>query len=256
MRKYLWIDLKIMFRIPLSVFFTIGYPLIMMVIIMLSYGNASIGGGYTLIDKYFMIAIGIGILPLTLISFPMWIGNNLESKSMQRLSFFRVKAWKMVIGDILAHLILSLISMAIDIVFAYIVFNLHFPDIKYFLGFLIQYILAVVICMLIGGTFSFLFKNTQILMPFGLVVMFVLYMFCGVFITFDELPITFKNIAKFIPMKYAMNDFFYIWTEEYVWNETFIKLSLIYLIIFSTILLLLIWKYSKKKNFNNEGGIK
>lgn len=88
MRTYLFIDLKIMFRIPLSIFFSIAYPILMMIIIMFSYGNISIGNGYYLIDKYFLIAIGMGILPLALISFPMWIGNSFENKSIERLNFF------------------------------------------------------------------------------------------------------------------------------------------------------------------------
>ena len=33
-------------------------------------------------------AIGMGILPLALISFPMWIGNSFENKSIERLNFF------------------------------------------------------------------------------------------------------------------------------------------------------------------------
>ena len=245
-----------MFRIPLAIFFSIGYPIVMMLIILLSYGNISIGDGYFLIDKYFMIAIGMGILPLTLISFPMWIGNNLESNSMQRLTYFKVKMSKIVIGDILAHLVLALLSMAINIIFAYCVFNLHLPEIQYFISFLLQYIIAVIIFMIIGGVFAFLFKNTQILMPFGLVVMFVLYMFCGVFITFDQLPIAFRNIAKFIPMKYAMIDFFDIWSQNSIWNKPFLEISALYFAIFSILLFVLIRNNGKRKNFKNNGGVK
>ena len=115
MRTYLFIDLKIMFRIPLSIFFSIAYPILMMIIIMFSYGNISIGNGYYLIDKYFLIAIGMGILPLALISFPMWIGNSFENKSIERLNFFGVNTSKMFVGDVLAHFILAMISMAINI---------------------------------------------------------------------------------------------------------------------------------------------
>ena len=33
-------------------------------------------------------AIGMGILPIALISFPMWIGNSFENRSIERLNFF------------------------------------------------------------------------------------------------------------------------------------------------------------------------
>ena len=208
MRTYLFIDLKIMFRIPLSIFFSIAYPILMMIIIMFSYGNISIGNGYYLIDKYFLIAIGMGILPLSLISFPMWIGNSFENKSIERLIFFGVNTSKMFVGDVLAHFILAMISMAINILVAFLFWRLKFPSIGHFLSFIIQYFIAIVIAMIIGGIFAYVFKNPQILMTLGLVVMFILYMFCGVFISIDQMPQLFRNISSYLPIKYAMNDFF------------------------------------------------
>lgn len=237
-----------MMRIPLSVFFSMIYPIIMMIIILLSYGNVSIGDGYHLIDKYFMISMGMGILPLTLISFPMWIGNSFENNSMQRMIYFNVDISKIVVGDIIAHLVLALISMTFNISFAYIVFGLKMPKISYFIAFILQYILAVIVFMIVGGVFAFIFKNTQILMPFGLVLMFVLYMFCGVFITYDELPTFFRNVSKYIPMKYAMNDFFDIWSCSELVNRQFLRCSVVYLILFLAILFFLIKINSKKNN--------
>lgn len=51
-------------------------------------------------------------------------------------------------------------------------------------------------------------------MTLGLVVMFVLYMFCGVFINIDYMPQLLQKIAAYLPMKYAMDDFFGIWTMK------------------------------------------
>ena len=58
MLRYLLVDLKVMMRIPVAVFFSLAFPLLMMVVIMVSYGNIDIGGGYHLIDKYFLVAMG------------------------------------------------------------------------------------------------------------------------------------------------------------------------------------------------------
>lgn len=88
--NYLFIDIKILLRIPMALFFTLIFPILMMVIMMISLGNINIGNGFHLIDKYFMVAIGMGILPLTFVSFPMWIGSSLKSKSWQRMNFFGV----------------------------------------------------------------------------------------------------------------------------------------------------------------------
>ena len=246
MRTYLFIDLKIMFRIPLSIFFSIAYPILMMIIIMFSYGNISIGNGYYLIDKYFLIAIGMGILPLSLISFPMWIGNSFENKSIERLNFFGVNTSKMFVGDVLAHFILAMISMAINILVAFLFWRLKFPSIGHFLSFIIQYFIAIVIAMIIGGIFAYVFKNPQILMTLGLVVMFVLYMFCGVFISIDQMPQLFRNISLYLPIKYAMNDFFDIWTMEKFWDKDFLLISAVYLVISTIVLGICIIRENKR----------
>lgn len=247
MRTYLFIDLKIMFRIPLSIFFSIAYPILMMIIIMFSYGNISIGNGYYLIDKYFLIAIGMGILPLALISFPMWIGNSFENKSIERLNFFGVNTSKMFVGDVLAHFILAMISMAINILVAFLFWRLKFPSIGHFLSFIIQYFIAIVIAMIIGGIFAYVFKNPQILMTLGLVVMFVLYMFCGVFISIDQMPQLFRNISSYLPIKYAMNDFFDIWTMEKFWDKDFLLISAVYLVISTIVLGICIIRENKRR---------
>jgi len=246
MRTYLFIDLKIMFRIPLSIFFSIAYPILMMIIIMFSYGNISIGNGYYLIDKYFLIAIGMGILPLALVSFPMWIGNSFENKSIERLNFFGVNTSKMFVGDVLAHFILAMISMAINILVAFLFWRLKFPSIGHFLSFIIQYFIAIVIAMIIGGIFAYVFKNPQILMTLGLVVMFVLYMFCGVFISIDQMPQLFRNISSYLPIKYAMNDFFDIWTMEKFWDKDFLLISAVYLVISTIVLGICIIRENKR----------
>lgn len=246
MRTYLFIDLKIMFRIPLSIFFSIAYPILMMIIIMFSYGNISIGNGYYLIDKYFLIAIGMGILPLALISFPMWIGNSFENKSIERLNFFGVNTSKMFVGDVLAHFILAMISMAINILVAFLFWRLKFPSIGHFLSFIIQYFIAIVIAMIIGGIFAYVFKNPQILMTLGLVVMFVLYMFCDVFISIDQMPQLFRNISSYLPIKYAMNDFFDIWTMEKFLDKDFLLISAVYLVISTIVLGICIIRENKR----------
>ncbi|NGC34405.1 ABC transporter permease, partial [Staphylococcus aureus] len=57
------LSLKMQFRVPISVFFSLIFPIIMIIVIILSYGNFSIGNGRHFIDKYFLISTSIGLLP-------------------------------------------------------------------------------------------------------------------------------------------------------------------------------------------------
>lgn len=232
MLNYLWTNIKIIFRIPLSVFFSIVYPLLMMVIIILSYGNEAIGDGYHLIDKYFLVTIGMGILPLTLISFPIWLASSIENSSLKRMQYFRVNFVNIITADILAHFSIAILSIFSNILVAFFVFQLKLPGVLYFISFIAHYILALIVFMLLGGFLALIFKKTQILMPLGLVLMFMLYMFCGAFISYEELPSFIKELSSYIPMKYAMNDFFSIWNTTHLFESQFLVVSGIYIIIF------------------------
>ena len=242
MRDYILTDLKIMLRIPLSVFFTMCYPILMMFIIILSYGNMPIGDGYYLIDKYFMVAIGMGVLPMTLVSFPMWISSSIENGSMDRMYFFGIPKIRIVLGDVLANLIQAICSMLIEIMIAFIVFRLRIPSFPYFFAFLAQYVVTIILFMLIGAVIAFIFKNSQIVMPLGLTLMFVFYMLCGVFIQIDEMPALMQRLADFLPIKHAMNDFFTIWQEKIIIDLYFMKLTGIYALIFGGVLILFLRK--------------
>lgn len=229
MLNYIWTNIKMILRVPLSVFFSIVYPVMMMFIMILSYGNVPIGGGYHLIDKYFLITIGMGILPFTLVSFPIWVSSQIQDNSLERLQYFRVSFFKVIFSDITAHFIVALLSMLINILVAFFVFNLNIPSFVYLITFFGQYIVAIIVFMLLGGAIALVLKKSQIVMPCGLIVMFSLYMFCGAFITFEQLPKVIQNIAMYIPMKYAMIDFFNVWNMTQYGNKSFLILSLVYI---------------------------
>ena len=60
----------------------------------------------------------------------------------------------MFVGDVLAHFILAMISMTINILVAFLFWRLKIPSIGHFLSFIIQYFIAIVIAMIIGGIFA------------------------------------------------------------------------------------------------------
>jgi len=61
-------DIRMLFRVPVSAFFTVVFPSLMLIIMMASYGNPDIGSGIRLSDKYVLIASGMGLAPLSLSS--------------------------------------------------------------------------------------------------------------------------------------------------------------------------------------------
>ena len=125
---------------------------------------------------------------------------------------------------------------------AKVLFNLTFPTMGHFIAFIMQYIIAIIIYMLEGSVIALILKRSDLVMPCGLVLMFGMYMFCGAFITYDELPMSIKIISKYLPMKYMMIDSFDIWSNSSYFIGKYLILSLIYIIV---LIILLIGIYRK-----------
>jgi len=247
--RYLWIMLKIQFRIPISVFFSLGFPLLMMFVMMTSFGNIDFGNGYHLIDKYFMMTAGMGMLPLAFITFPMGFGENLENESYKRLAYFGLSTRTMVMYDVLSNFLVMLLGLITNITFAFFMYQLRLPSIEYFFGYIIQSLYCGIVLLMLGALVTLLVKKPQVLQPLGMILMFGSFILSGAMGgNFDMLPEGFQRVGNVLPIKYAMNDFFQIWFEEEVFIQSFLTLNTIWL--FALLLLLggvLMWQNRKRQ---------
>lgn len=141
MAREILLSLKAQLRVPIAVFFSIFFPIIMMIMMMTSYGNFSLRNGYHFIDKYFFISTTIGILPLTLISFPIDINNLLETKHYLRLKYLNVDLKKLFLSNIISYLIIVFISVGINLIVGKSIYNLRLPSIEYLCYFFYSIIL-------------------------------------------------------------------------------------------------------------------
>lgn len=246
--RYLWTSIKLQFRIPISIFFSLLFPLIMMFAMVTSYGNFDLGNGFHFIDKYFLISTGMGMMPLSLISFPIWLGESIQNQSYKRLEYFGLSTHNMVISDVFSYLLLTTLSIFANILFGFFMYGLRIPSSGYFLAYIIQCLYCNFVLLIFGGLIALLVKNTRILVPVGMVLLFSFYIFTGAFSSFSELPTSFQAIGKFIPMKYVMNDFFNIWIEKTVVVKNFLVLNTVLGTVLTVLLVAILVTTQKKKN--------
>ncbi|MDT2807759.1 ABC transporter permease [Vagococcus lutrae] len=248
--KNILLCLKIQFRIPISLFFSLFFPVLMMILMVSSYGNFSIGNNYHFIDKYFFISSGIGLIPLCLISLPIWIGESLGHNVYLRLKYFRVNVTKFISAEIISFFLLSMCSLLINFLIAKFIFGLHIPKIIYLLSSFLHISFVVIMMLTVGVLMALLVKNTKVLLPLGMTLLFFIYMICGVFITYSELPKFIKKIGDYFPVKYMMNDLFKVWSEEQLIDSRLLVLTSIYLVVIVFIITILLRDTLKRKNLS------
>ena len=73
---------------------------------------------------------------------------------------------------------------------------------------------------MIGTFLALLIRKSKVLLPFGMILLFLTYMIIGVLYSMGT-PNVLKEIGNWIPIKYATNDFYSIWTNERMWDVSF-----------------------------------
>ena len=200
-------DIRMLFRVPVSAFFTVVFPSLMLIIMMASYGNPDIGSGIRLSDKYVLIASGMGLVPLSLITFPSWICSSVESSYLLRLKYLHVSLARVATSNALAHMVIALCGTAVT--FA----DTRIPGLPALIAYSLQLIVVTASLMLFGAALAFIVRQTAVVIAVGLVLMFVVYMLCGVFGDYSAMPAGLQAAGNLIPLKYLMNDGFDVWTS-------------------------------------------
>ena len=206
-------DIRMLFRVPVSAFFTVIFPSLMLIIMMTSYGNPDIGSGIRLSDKYILIASGMGLAPLTLITVPSWIFSSVESSYLLRLNYLHVSLARVATSNALAHMVVALCGTAVTLAVGVLFYDMRIPSLPALIAYLLQLVIVTASLMLFGAALAFIVRQTAVAIAVGLVLMFVVYMLCGVFGDYSAMPTGLQAVGNLVPLKYLMNDGFDVWTS-------------------------------------------
>lgn len=206
-------DIRMLFRVPVSAFFTVVFPSLMLIMMMASYGNPDIGDGIRLSDKYVLIASGMGLVPLTLITFPSWICSSVESSYLLRLKYLHVSLVRVATSNALAHMVVALCGAVVTFAVGVLFYDAKIPDAPALIAYSLQLVVVTASLMLFGAALAFIVRQSAVAMAIGLILMFVVYMLCGVFGDFSAMPANLQGVGNLIPLKYLMNDGFDVWTS-------------------------------------------
>ncbi|WAA09142.1 ABC transporter permease [Fervidibacillus albus] len=244
--RYCFIELKIiLIRTPIALFFSIIFPLFMMMIIVGSTGNIEIGNGYYFIDKYVFIALGLGVLPTSLVSLPISIAVEKEIGAFERYVLFGINPIGIVLTKMFAHFIITFIQFVIVIFFGRVIFNLQLLPFDYFLSFIFHFSLCIILLLLMGVLLANIFNRVQVVQITGMFIMFLLLALTGGITDYSTLPEPIQKSMAYVPITYLMNDFYKIWFLETKILPKYLSLAIIYIVLFILFNLFVIYKKYK-----------
>ncbi len=203
-------DQKAFWRNPASVFFTVMFPVLLLVIFGSIFGsdNVEIRGGYVDTDTYYVPAIiSLSIISSTMQSLAMSLVIAREDGRLKRGRGTPMPAWVFIAGRVGNSIVTAVMMLALLAVIGGLVYGVHFPWDR---------IPAILLVLAIGAaSFSCLgialtaaIPTQDAAAPIVNFLLLPLYFLSGVFIPTDQLPSGIIHFADVFPIRHFFLAFF------------------------------------------------
>jgi ABC-2 type transport system permease protein len=122
-------ELKLQFREPMAMIFTLAFPVFLMVVFGAIFGNdpSESMGGYGQIDLSVPGYIGMIIGTVGMLSIPMTLANYRDNGVLRRLSASPVKASMLLWAQVVSQVVLTLLGIALLFAAGKLFFDIRLP---------------------------------------------------------------------------------------------------------------------------------
>lgn len=202
--KLFWTEIKLFLREPTAVFFTLGFPLVLLFMFGAIYGNerTPIFGGYGAVDASIPAYTALIIATNGIISMTNLLTRYREAQVLRRLKCTPLKVPALLSAFVGVNLAMTVVGMALLYVAARLVYRTRFDG---DLG-------SVALGFLLGGlaimTFGFVLAG---LLPSGrsaqavaMVLFYPMIFLTGATVPLEILPKAVLKIAQFLPLTHVV----------------------------------------------------
>jgi len=241
-------DFKLLLRQFIVVFFSIFFPVTMILMFGGIYGNkpTPFFGGYGTVDVMVPSYLGITLAVNGLMSLPLTIVEYRDKKILKRYMATPVKPIYIIISQITVNFVLTLISFLLMILVAKIIFDLKFYG--NLILFSLVFLFSTISLFSIGFVIASLVSNPRTATTIANIIYFPMLFLSGATIPLENFPKTMLTISKILPLTYIVDLFKRTWLKS---DISWLKLNLSFktdflVIVITTIICLIISSKSFK----------
>ncbi len=217
MRSYaqlLAVNLRLLLREPVTAFFTLGFPVMLVLIFGAMYGNepTPLFGGRGSMDiampGYAALILGaVGFMTVTINT-----SNYREARILRRFRATPLRPLAYIAADVTANLVMTLLGMAGFLLVGWLLYHVHFE------GNPASVFLAVIFSALAmfsaGYLIASLAPNARAAQVISMVVFYPMMFLSGAGMPLEILPTTIRRISDFLPLTYAARLLRGLWFGE------------------------------------------
>ena len=217
MRSYtqlLSVNLRLFLREPITAFFTLGFPVMLVLIFGAIYGNepTPLFGGRGSMDismpGYAALILGaVGFMTVTINT-----SSYREARILRRFRATPLRPLSYIAADVTANLVMTLLGMAGVVLVGWLLFRVHFAGQP--LSVLAAVILSALAMFSVGYVIASLVPNARAAQVISMVIFYPMMFLSGAGMPVEILPASLRRVSDFLPLTYAARLLRGLWFGE------------------------------------------
>lgn len=230
MSKLVYVNLKLYLREPITAFFTLGFPVMLVLIFGAIYGNkpTPLFAGYGSMDismpGYTALILGsVGLLTVAINT-----SSYREAGILRRFRATPLPPVIYILADVATNLIMTLLGMVGLVLVGWLLYRVRFE------GNVISVVLAVILGGLamfaVGYLIASLAPSARTAQVIGMVIFYPMMFLSGAGLPLEILPATIRRVSDFLPLTYVVRLLRGMWFGE-TWRAHWVEVAVLSVIL-------------------------
>ncbi len=219
--KLTFVQFKLFLREPLAFFFTLVFPVLLLLLYGVIWGNepgsAFFGGPYGYIDTEVPALAAIIIGTVAFMSIPIATASARERKELRRLRASPLRPTTYFAADVVVYLSICTLAVILLIVIGRLAFDLRFAG--NWLALLAGFLLCALAFVAFGYLIASVAPNSRAAQVVGQVLFFPMMFLSGATLPLFIMPEGVQNVAEKLPLTYVVTLLQGLWFGQ-GWNST------------------------------------
>ncbi|MCA9950805.1 MAG: ABC transporter permease [Anaerolineales bacterium] len=227
--KLTWIELKLQTREPVGLFFTLAFPVMLMVLFGTVFGNASdsLFNGFGQVDLSVPGYIGMIIGTIGMVSIPVTLSNYREQGVLRRYRATPLKSGSVLWSQVAVQVVMTAVGIALLLIVGTLFYDLRLPQGN-----------VLIVPAILLGAFSFfalgfvlagVLPTPRTAQAVGMALFYPMLFLSGAAMPRYMMPENLRQIAEMLPLTHVVILLEDLWFTG-TWNLTSIAVIMIVLI--------------------------
>jgi ABC-2 type transport system permease protein len=218
--KMTYVEAKLFLREPAAVFFTLAFPVMVLLLFSSMFGNEPVPGfpGLRSVDLMAPAYTGMVIGTTALLGLPITLASYRQQGVLRRLRATPLHPSAILVAQVLVHLMMTAVGILLLLITARLVYGLRLPEAP--LAVAPAFVLASLSFFAVGFVLAGLVSSARTATVVGQVIFFPMFFLSGAAgIPREMLPDTLRRASDFLPLTCVVELVQDLWIEG-TWNMT------------------------------------